>query len=219
MEKIVLDAVKRNVIGKQVKALRREGKVPAVIYGSDVEALPITLDSRETTKTLNKVSGSTILTISVEGQEHATLVREIQQDYIKGTLLHVDFLAVSMKEKLRTHVSLSLVGEAPVLEEFSAMIMSGLDQIEVECLPNDLPSVIEVDISILTELGQSIHVKDIPAIPNVEFLTDPEELIAVASAIKEEKATTEEEELAGAGGIEPEVIEQGKKDEEDQSED
>ena len=219
MEKIVLDAVKRNVIGKQVKALRREGKVPAVIYGSDVEALPITLDSRETTKTLNKVSGSTILTISVEGQEHATLVREIQQDYIKGTLLHVDFLAVSMKEKLRTHVSLSLVGEAPVLEEFSAMIMSGLDQIEVECLPNDLPSVIEVDISILTELGQSIHVKDIPAIPNVEFLTDPEELVAVASAIKEEKATTEEEELAGAGGIEPEVIEQGKKDEEDQSED
>jgi large subunit ribosomal protein L25 len=219
MEKIVLDAVKRNVIGKQVKALRREGKVPAVIYGSDVEALPITLDSRETTKTLNKVSGSTILTISVDGQEHATLVREIQQDYIKGTLLHVDFLAVSMKEKLRTHVSLSLVGEAPVLEEFSAMIMSGLDQIEVECLPNDLPSVIEVDISILTELGQSIHVKDIPAIPNVEFLTDPEELIAVASAIKEEKATTEEEELAGAGGIEPEVIEQGKKDEEDQSED
>ena len=219
MEKIVLDAVKRNVIGKQVKALRREGKVPAVIYGSDVESLPITLDTREATKTLNKVSGSTILTISVEGEEHATLVREIQQDYIKGTLLHVDFLAVSMKEKLRTHVSLSLVGEAPVLEEFSAMIMSGLDQIEVECLPNDLPSVIEVDISILTELGQSIHVKDIPAIPNVEFLTDPEELIAVASAIKEEKATAEEEELASAEGIEPEVIEQGKKDEEDLSED
>jgi large subunit ribosomal protein L25 len=219
MEKIVLDAVKRNVIGKQVKALRREGKVPAVIYGSDVESLPITLDAREATKTLNKVSGSTILTISVEGEDHATLVREIQQDYIKGTLLHVDFLAVSMKEKLRTHVSLSLVGEAPVLEEFSAMIMSGLDQIEVECLPNDLPSVIEVDISILTELGQSIHVKDIPAIPNVEFLTDPEELIAVASAIKEEKATAEEEELASAEGIEPEVIEQGKKDEEDLSED
>lgn len=218
MEKIVLEAVKRNVIGKQVKALRRAGKVPAVIYGSDVESLPITLDSRETTKTLNKVSGSTILSISVEGVEHATLVREIQQDYIKGTLLHVDFLAVSMKEKLRTHVSLSLVGDAPVLEEFSAMIMSGLDQIEVECLPNDLPSVIEVDISVLAELGQSIHVKDIPAIPNVEFLTDPEELVAVASAIKEEKATAEEE-LEGAEGIEPEVIEQGKKDEEDLQED
>ena len=219
MEKIVLNAEKRKIIGKHVKSLRREGRVPAIIYGSDLESLPITLDMRDTTNTLNKVSGSSILTINVDGEEHATLVREIQQDYIKGTLLHVDFLAISMKEKLRTDVSISLVGEAPVLEEFSAMIMSGIDQIEVECLPQDLPAVIEVDVSHLEELGQVIYVKDIPAIPDVEFLTDPEELVAVASAIKEEVVEVEEEEelLEEAElGAEPEVIEQGKKEEDEE---
>ena len=219
MEKTVLNAEKRKIIGKHVKNLRLEGKVPAIIYGSDVGSLPITLDMRDTTNTLNKVSSSALLTINVEGVEHAALVREIQQDYIKGTLLHVDFLAVSMKEKLRTSVSISLIGDAPVLEEFSAMIMSGVDTIEVECLPNDLPEVIEVDISHLEELGQAIYVKDIPSIPNVEFLTDMEELVAVASAIKEQvlEPIGEEEELLEEAEMdaEPEVIEQGKKEEED----
>jgi len=219
MEKVVLQAEKRKIIGKHVKTLRREGKVPAIIYGSDVGSLPITLDMRETTNVLNKVSSSALLTINVEGDEHATLVREIQQDYLKGTLIHVDFMAVSMKEKLRTNVSISLVGDAPVLEEYSAMIMSGVDTIEVECLPQNLPEVIEVDISILEELGQAIYVKDITSITDVDFLTDPEELVAVASAIKEQVLETEGEEeelLEEAEGLsEPEVIEQGKKDEEE----
>jgi len=222
MEKIVLEAKKRNITGKKVKILRQEGKVPAIIYGSDVKTLPITLDMRDTTQTLNNVSGSSILTISIEGEEHAALVREIQQDYIKGTLLHVDFLAVSMKEKLRTDVSIALIGDAPVLEEYSAMIMSGIDQIEVECLPQDLPEVIEVDVSHFEELGQAVYVKDIPAIADVDFLTDPEELVAVASAIKEEvvEEEVEEEELLDEleESVEPEVIEQGKKDEEEEFE-
>lgn len=219
MDKVVLQAEKRKIIGKHVKTLRREGKVPAIIYGSDVGSLPITLDMRDTTNILNKVSSSALLTINVEGEEHATLVREIQQDYLKGTLIHVDFLAVSMKEKLRTDVSISLIGDAPVLEEFSAMIMSGVDTIEVECFPQDLPEVIEVDVSHLEELGQAIYVKDIPAIKDVEFLTDPEELVAVASAIKEQvlEPEGEEEELLeeAEGMTEPEVIEQGKKEDED----
>ncbi len=165
------------------------------------------------------MSGSTILTIDIEGEEHAALVREIQQDYIKGELLHVDFLAVSLKEKLRTNVSVSLVGVAPVLEEYSALIVSGLDQIEVECFPQDLPEVIEVDVSILEELGAAIYLKDIPAIENVEFLSDPEDLIAVASSIKEEveEVIEEEEELLEEveEGAEPEVIEHGKKEDEE----
>ena len=221
MEKIIIKAEKRTIIGKKVKNLRNEGKAPAVIYGGELEALPNTLNTRDTTNTLNKVSGSTILTIDVDGTEHAALVREIQQDYIKGTLLHVDFQAVSLKEKLRTTVSISLVGEAPVLEEFSAIIVSGLDQVEVECLPQDLPEVIEVDVSSLSDLGSAIYLKDIPTIENVDFLSDPEELIAVASSIKEEviEEVVEEGELLEEGeeGVEPEVIEQGKTEEEEPS--
>jgi large subunit ribosomal protein L25 len=219
MEKIIIKAEKRTDTGKKVKKLRRAGRVPAILYGGKLESLPISLDTRETTNTLNNVSGSTILTIDVEGEEHAALVREIQQDYIKGDLLHVDFLAVSLEEKLRTNVSISLTGDAPVLEEYSALIVSGLDQIEVECFPQDLPEVIEVDISSLEELGAAIYLKDIPKIENVEFLSDPEELIAVASAIKEEvEEVVEEEEILEEAeeGVEPEVIEQGKKEVEEE---
>ena len=218
MEKVIIKAEKRTITGKKVKNIRLAGKVPAVIYGVKLKSLPISLDKRDTTNTLNKVSRSTILTIDIEGEEHAALVREIQQDYIKGELLHVDFLAVSLKEKLRTNVSVSLVGEAPVLEEYSALIVSGLDQIEVECFPQDLPEVIEVDVSILEELGAAIYLKDIPTIENVEFLSDPEDLIAVASAIKEEvEEVVEEEELLEEveEGAEPEVIEHGKKEDEE----
>jgi len=218
MEKVIIKAEKRTITGKKVKNIRLTGKVPAVIYGGKIKSLPITLDKRDTTNTLNKVSGSSILTIDIEGEEHAALVREIQQDYIKGELLHVDFQAVSLKDKLRTNVSISLIGVAPVLEEYSALIVSGLDQIEVECFPQDLPEVIEVDVSILEELGAAIYLKDIPTIENVEFLSDPEDLIAVASAIKEEvEEVIEEEELLEEveEGAEPEVLEHGKKEDEE----
>jgi len=211
MEKIVLEAQVRTQTGKKVKFLRKEGFIPAIIYGREIETLPISLKKRETTLLFNKISGSTILTIHVDGKEHATLVREVQRDYIKNELLHVDFQAVSLKEKLRTHVSLTLVGKAPVLENFEALIVSGIDQIEVECLPQDLVDTIEVDISSLAEIGAAIYVKDLPKLANVEILTDLEELVAVASAVKEEVEPVSEEAVVEEGALgEPEVIEKGK---------
>jgi large subunit ribosomal protein L25 len=214
MDKIIIDAQVRTQTGKKVKFLRREGFIPAVIYGREIDTLPISLKKRETTLLFNKISGSTILTINIDGKEHATLVREVQRDYIKNELLHVDFQAVSLKEKLRTHVSLTLVGKAPVLENFDALIVSGIDQIEVECLPQDLVDTIEVDISSLAEIGDAIYVRDLPKLPNVEFLTDLEELVAVANAVKEEVEPVAEEGVAVEGAeIEPEVIEKGKTEE------
>jgi large subunit ribosomal protein L25 len=215
MEKTVLEAEKRELTGKKVKTLRWEGKIPAVIYGKGMDSLPISLDKKITTNTLSKVSPSTILTIKLEGQEHSTLVREIQQDYIKGEIIHIDFQAISLKEKLRTNVPINLVGEAPVLKTFDALIVSGIEEVEVECLPQDLPEEITVDISSLTEIGSAIYLKDIPAPADVTFLTDPEELIAVANAVKEEVVEEVVEEVEeGAEVAEPEVIEHGKKEEE-----
>lgn len=214
MEKIVLEAQVRTQIGKKVKFLRRDGFIPAIIYGREIETFPISLKKRETTLLFNKISGSTILTIVVDGKEHATLVREVQRDYIKNELLHVDFQAVSLKEKLRTHVSLTLVGKAPVLENFDALIVSGIDEIEVECLPQDLVDTIEVDISKLAEIGDAIYVKDLPQLANVEILTDLEELVAVANAVKEEVEPVVEEVVSEEGALgEPEVIEKGKAEE------
>ncbi len=214
MEKVILNAEKRKLTGKQVNVLRREGKLPAVIYGKGVESTPIVLDRKNTTNTLAKVSSSTILTISLEGSEQPTLVREIQKDYIKNEIIHIDFLAVSLKEKLRTAVSINLVGEAPVLKDFDALVVPGIEDIEVECLPQDLPEVITVDLSGLKEIGDAIYVKDLPVPANVEFLTNPEDLVVVVSAVKEE-VIVEEAAVAGEeAAAEPEVIERGKKEEE-----
>jgi len=215
MDKIVLEASKRDVIGKKVKNLRLEGKIPAVIYGHKFKDTPIVLDAHSTTLALKNVSESTILIIKLDGKEHSALVRDRQIDFIKGNILHLDFQVVSLTEKLRTNVHIELIGESPAVEEFNAMIVNGITDIEVEALPQDLPEGINVDISILDEIGKAIYVKDLPAIDKVEFLTDPEELVAIASAVKEEVIEEPEEELeAEEGAAEPEVIEHGKQEEE-----
>lgn len=216
MEKIVLEASNREVVGKKVKVLRREGKIPAVMYGHEFNATPIVLDAHRTTKLLRNVSESTILVINLDGKEHSALVRDKQVDYIRGNILHLDFQVVSLTEKIRTNVHIELVGESPALEEFNAMIVNGISDVEVEALPQDLPEGISVDISVLDEIGKALYVKDLPAIDKVEILTDPEELIAIASAVKEEAI---EEPVEGEGleeGLpeEPEVIEHGKQEEE-----
>lgn len=215
MDKIVLEASKRDIIGKKVKNLRLEGKIPAVIYGHKFKDTPIVLDAHSTTLALKNVSESTILIIKLDGKEHSALVRDRQIDFIKGDILHLDFQVVSLTEKLRTNVHIELIGESPAVEEFNAMIVNGITDIEVEALPQDLPEGINVDISILDEIGKAIYVKDLPAIDKVEFLTDPEELVAIASAVKEEVIEEPEEELeAEEGAAEPEVIEHGKQEEE-----
>lgn len=216
MEKVIIEAKKRDETGKRVKELRKKGYVPAVIYGRDLASMPIALEKQSTTLILNKVSGSTILTIKLDGKEHSTLIREVQRDHIKNEFLHLDFLAVSLTEKLRTNVSITLVGDAPVLKEFEALIVAGITEVEVEALPQDLPETIEVDLSGLAEIGSAIYLKDIPVPANVEILTDLEELIAVASAVKEEAVEEEAEVVVEEGEAEPEVIDHGKADEEEE---
>jgi len=219
MEKKIIIAERRTIVGKKVNTLRREGKLPAIIYGHRIDAIPVTLNARDTQKTLNQVSGSTILTIDLQGEEFSTLIREIQRDHIKGNLLHIDFLAISMKEKLRTAVSLTQVGDAAVLDKYPALLVTGIEEVEVECFPQDLPESIEVDVSNLQEIGDAIYVKDVQVPNNVEIITDPEELVIVVSAVKEE-AVEEVEELVeeGVEGSEPAVIEHGKKEEESEEE-
>jgi len=220
MEKIILQATKRDVIGKKVKNLRLEGKLPAVMYGHNFKPTAIVLDAHKTAMLLKKVSESTILNIELDGKEHAALIRDRQIDFIKGNLLHLDFQVVSLTEKIRTDVHVELIGVAPAIAEFNAMIVNGITDIEVEALPQDLPERISVDITGLTEIGKAIYVKDIPTIEKVTILTDPEELIAIASAVKEE--VIEEpvvEAVEGEAALtEPEVIEHGKREEEAEEE-
>ena len=213
MEKVVLKAVKRDVIGKQVKAMRRAGQLPAVLYGRHVEQpLAIALEQREAARSLAKASSSSIVTIELDGQEYPALVREKQRDYIKNRLLHVDFLAVSLTEKLTAYVSIELTGVSLAVKDYNAVLVTGLDEIEVESLPMDLPEKIVVDLDALAKVGDSIHVSDLVISDKVKILSSPTEMIVIATAAKVEEAP-----VAGAvetGVEEPEVIEKGKKEEE-----
>jgi large subunit ribosomal protein L25 len=215
MEKIVLKATKRDVIGKQVNALRREGKLPAVIYGRHVEPVSIIMDAHTTGLALSKVSASSLVTVDVDGKEYPALVRERQRDYIKGVLTHVDFLAVDMNETLRTSVGLAYVGVSGAVKDYSGVIVHNLERLEVECLPADLPERINVDISLLKQIGDIIRVRDVVVSDKVRILADEDETIAVVTITKEETP-------AGAAGAEgaaeaaaPELsVDRGKKDEE-----
>jgi large subunit ribosomal protein L25 len=218
MEKVVIKATKRDVIGKQVKALRREGKMPAVIYGRRTEPISISLDAHSASLALGRLTSSSLVTIDVDGTEYSALVREKQRDYIKNRLLHVDFLAVSLDEQIRASVRLNFTGLSLAVKDFNAVLVHNIEALEVECLPTDLPVQIEVDISALARPGDGIRVKDLPVTDKVRILTDPETMVAVATFAKVE------EEIAAVPGAEvapteaePELaVERGKKEEEDE---
>jgi large subunit ribosomal protein L25 len=217
MEKVVLNASKRDVVGKQVKALRREGKLPAVIYGRHTDPVNINLDAHSASLALGKLTPSSLVTINVDGKEYPALVREKQRDYIKNRLLHVDFLAVSMTELLRTSVNVHFIGVSLAVKDFNAVLVKNLEQLEVECLPTDLPEGIDVDISALKRPGEGIRVRDVNTSDKIRILNDADTMVAVATFAK-----VEEEGVAvpGAEGVtpaagEPELsVERGKKEEE-----
>lgn len=221
MEKVVLQAEKRDVIGKQVKAMRRAGKLPAVIYGRHTEPLNISLDAHSASLALGKVTSSSLVTIQLDGTEYPTLVREKQRDYIKNRLLHVDFLAVSLTETIRATVTLSFTGVSLAVKDFNAVLVTNLQSLEIECLPADLPELIQVDISVLKRPGEGIRVRDLKVSDKVQILADPDTMVAVATFARVEEAGVDvpgAEEAATAEG-EPELaVERGKKEDEEEEE-
>lgn len=207
MEKTVMKANRRDVIGKQVKALRRDGKLPAVIYGHGIEPTAITLDALQTNKVLSGVGTSTLITIDLEGEEYSVLVRDRQHHVLLRHLLHVDFQVLSMTETVRASVSVVLgEGDAPAVESYGAMIITGVESLDIECLPSDLIDRIVVDISGLESIGDSILVRDLPVPDGITILEDPETMIVVATAPAAEEEEEPEEELELEEGAEPEVI-------------
>jgi len=218
MEKVVLKASKRDVIGKQVKAIRRAGQLPAIMYGRHIEnPIAIVLDTRDTTRALAGVSSSSLVMIDLDGQEIPALIREKQRDFIKNRLLHIDFLVVSLTETLTASVSIELTGLSLAVKDFNAVLVTGLDKVEVECLPTDLPERIVVDLAALAKVGDAIHVSDLVLPENIKVLSSPEEMIVIATAAKVEEVV-EAVVVPVAGTEEVEVIEKGKKEEEEEDE-
>jgi large subunit ribosomal protein L25 len=212
MEKAVLNATLRTVTGKKVDVMRREGKLPAVIYGHNFKATAITLDLKETAKVLHGLTASSLVYINLEGKEHAALVREKQRDYIRNVMKHVDFQVVSLTEKIRAKVAIVLEGLSPAVKDFNGVIVSEMESIEVEALPQDLPEKIILDLTKLKKIGDHFTVKDLLVSDKVHVHAEPDEVVVIVTLTKEEEVVAPE---GVAGAAEPEIIEKGKKEEEE----
>jgi large subunit ribosomal protein L25 len=210
MTTATLAATKRSVTGKQVGQLRRAGQLPAVLYGPGTEPLPIQLDAKEASNAIHRLRGTQLIDLTVDGKAYKVLVQELQRDSIKGTFLHADFYAVDMNRILRVKVPLHLTGSSYAVVSLSGVLVHGVTEIEIECLPADLPTSVAVDLGELKEIGSALHVKDVPLPAAVKVLTNLEELVArVTYQTKEEDLSTPTTTTA-----EVEVIEKGKIEEE-----
>lgn len=209
-EKIVLNAEVRTAVGKGVGALRRSGKVPAVVYGHGIAASHIQLDTKELTNTLRKISRNRLITLEFAGgSPKNVLTREVQRDPIKRTIKHVDFYEVSMTEKIVVRVPIFYSGESADVKSGTGVLNEEMHVLEIRCLPADLIEKIEVNVAGLN-IDQSLHVSDLKLPAGIEILDDKDDELVRVIRYVEQKA----EEAAAADGSEPEVISKGKKDEE-----
>ena len=210
MERVVIKATKRDVTGKKVSQLRREGKMPGVVYGHHIEPIAIVMDAREVTRAMIGLTPSSIVTIDIDGEDHAALIRERQRDYLRNKFIHIDFQAVSRTEKIRARIETVLEGFAPAVKNYNGIVLHEKEYIEVEALPEHLPERFIVDISSLERIGDMIRISDMKIADDVTVFDDVNDVIVSISGVKED--TDEEEEAAGAD--EPEVVEKRKKEEE-----
>ncbi len=211
--RVELEAKKRSVLGSKVKRLRRQGWVPGVMYGHGFEPIPLQFDRHDLKDVLSQIGGSQLINVKVDDADEAefALLRDVQRDVITGDLLHVDFYRVMMSETITTEIPLLTTGESPVAERKEGIMLHGISEIEVECLPGDLVDAIEVDLSELTEIGQAILVSDLAVPSGVDILTDPDEVIARLVPLEEVElerpaAEVEEELIMAEEGEEVEVI-------------
>ncbi len=194
------------------RRLRTTGEIPGVLYGAGKEPRSISVDPKVMTRILHSESGhNTIFDISVDGEKSKAMIVDWQHDPIKGKLLHVDLKRIAMDKALRVMVPIEIVGEAPGVKTEGGVLDITLREVEVECLPADIPSHINVDVSNLT-FGVNIRVADLPHGGKLKFLTDPNVTVVHITHIKEEVAPTPEAAAAdaAAGPAEPEVIKKGK---------
>ncbi len=216
MAELVLNAKPRTVTGKQVKALRRQGWIPAVLYGRHIQPMTIQVEGKELQRILAQARGGTrLITLHVDGETHLALIREVQREPIHREILHVDFQAVEMTEKIRVEVPVVFVGASPAVERGEGILVHGLTHVEIECLPKDLIEAITVDLSRLDRVDAAIYVRDLQVPPGVTVVSDPDELIALVTA---PAAEVLEEAALPAEAPEVEVIGRGKKEEEEEEE-
>jgi len=200
------------------RRVRRDGKIPGVVYGAGKDSVPVTVDPRVVTRILNSESGhNTIFDLALNGEKTKVMIVDWQYEPIKGRLLHIDLKRIALDKVLRVSVPIELIGEAAGVKQEGGIMEQMLREVEIECLPTDIPSHIDVDVSHLT-FGKVLRVSDLPHSDKIKFLTEENQPVAHVTSVKEEVAATPEAaaEAAAAGPAEPEVIKKGKQETEEE---
>ncbi len=220
MEEILLNAEQRQIVGKRVKHLRREGYVPGVLYGHHTDAMSVKLEQRALDQVLQQAGTNRLVTLTIAGVPDAkrVLIRDLQRDVITHAVMHVDLYEVIMTEKITAEVPVVFVGESPVVAAGEGILFEGMDTIEIECLPGDLLPMIEVNVSALAAIDDGILVRDLQLGDAIQILDDPDEV--VVKVLPPEREEIEEEVVPEVAEVEVvgEVREEAPAEEEGESE-
>lgn len=182
MDTVKLVAKIRDVFGKKTNKGKKEGLIPAVIYGKGIKSESLWVNYLDFERLLKKSGESTMISLGIgENQERNVIIYETQKDPISGRFMHIDFFQVRMDEEIETEVELNYIGEAPAVKEMGGILVKNIDEVTVKCLPADLPSEIKVDISGLKTFEDHICIKDLNISPKVKIDIDEETVVALVS--------------------------------------
>ena len=204
----------------EARRVRRQGKIPAVVYGAGKEAVPVSVDPRQVTRILSSESGhNTIFDLALNGGERSkAMIVDWQYEPVRGKLLHIDLKRIAMDRRLTVKVPIFLTGEAAGVKQQGGILEQMLREVEVECLPADIPSHIDADVSELV-FGKVLRVVDLPHSGKLRFLSDESQPVAHVTSVKEEVTVAPEAAAeAAAAPAEPEVIKKGKQETEEGAE-
>lgn len=204
MEQIELRATGRKLLGKKVRFLRRQGITPVHLFGHDTEPLALQCDRTQLEHVLTHSGKTRLIGLKLDRAKklRSVVVREVQKNPLSGEIIHVDFYQVSMTEKIKVDIPITLIGEAPALKSKGNMLVHELNRLNVECLPDRIPDNVQVDISSLAEADQSIHVKDISLGEGITVLDDPEHVIVRVALLTIEKVEKVEKVAEAEAGAE-----------------
>jgi large subunit ribosomal protein L25 len=212
MPEIVVAAQGRTHTGKNVnRRLRTQGLIPGIVYGAAKESIAVAVSPKEITTILRSASGeNTLFDLDLDGKRRKVILKEFQVEPIKGQILHADFYEVALDKRLEVKVHVELQGTPVGVKVQGGIVDFVTRELEVECLPTDIPAKIALDVSAL-ELGKHLRVSDITAPPKVKILTEPDVVVVhVVAPRAEEVAAVAEVAAEGAVAAEPEVIKKGK---------
>lgn len=207
-EKLQLAVEKRKIFGRKIKKLRREGFLPANIYGKKIKSLSVQLPLKDFLPIYQKAGETALIELKISGEEkkRPILIHNVQLDSVSDQPLHADFYQVDLKQKITTDIPAELIGESPAVAQKIGILIQPLDEIEVEALPTDLPDKFEVDISSLKEVNNVIVVGDLKSPAGVQILNSPKEILAkIEPLAKEEAPPPPSEEAAPAEEVPGEV--------------